>query len=172
MQPCREGRRGCRERTDPDGEEGDGNEDGGGDGADGVGPAARAVHDAVEHAQPPLHQRRARRVQDDLEVALRAWARCQVRRSRHCTSGERVGFRMIWKWPCAQRNTASQATSWPCTPQCMLSLSCSHCGSHMQACKPILEKERPLCCPSALVMHKRAKASASVVGCFSRNRYP
>ena len=63
------------ELTDPDGEEGDSNEDGGGDGAHGVGPAPGAVHQPVEQAQPPLEQRRPRRVQYDLEVALHGiWA--------------------------------------------------------------------------------------------------
>ena len=62
--------RSLRGLTDPDGEEGDGDEDGSGDGAHGVGPAPGAVHQPVEQAQPPLEQRRPRRVQYDLEVAL------------------------------------------------------------------------------------------------------
>ena len=62
---CTEG-----QRTDPNSEEGYGDEDRGGDGADGVGPAAGAVHEAVEEAQLPLEQRRPPGVQDDLEVAL------------------------------------------------------------------------------------------------------
>ena len=66
------------QRTDPDGKEGDGDEDRGGDGAHGVGPAAGAVHEAVEEAQLPLEQRRARGVQDDLEVALQSRA-CPLR---------------------------------------------------------------------------------------------
>ena len=58
--------------TDPDGEEGNGDEDWSGDGAHSVGPATGAVHEAVEEAQLPLKQRRAPGVQDDLEVALQA----------------------------------------------------------------------------------------------------
>ena len=56
--------------TNPDGEEWDSYEDRCGDCAHSVGPAARAVHEPVKKAQLPLEEWRARRVQDDLEVAL------------------------------------------------------------------------------------------------------
>ena len=86
------GRREAGKRTNPDGEEGDGNEDRGGYRPNSVGPAAGAVHDAVEQAQPPLHQRRARGVKDDLEVPLRALQALHIvahpRMTLDCTGGE------------------------------------------------------------------------------------
>ena len=104
------------QRTDPDSEEGDGDEDGGGDGANGVGPAAGAVHEAVEEAQLPLEQRRAPGVQDDLEVALHAilWPLREVSQQGHRSTATCITCLVVSKWTCRQSPPAlSGATVGP-----------------------------------------------------------